>query len=50
LAGIEQEAEVCRRDAGCFVQSIFLNIVRDKVVVTLASELVKVAPDAEGVG
>src|ERR1035438_1604981 len=50
LPCIQQKAQVCGRDTGGFIESLFFNIVRNKVVVALASELVKVAPDAQSVG
>src|ERR1035438_1084716 len=49
LPCVEQKAKVCWRNAGGFIESFFLHIVGEEVVMVLAPELVKVAPGAESV-
>src|ERR1035438_5672079 len=49
LPCVEQKAKVCGRNTGGLIEFHFLHVVGDKVVLVLASELVKVAPSAEGV-
>src|ERR1017187_3406427 len=49
LPCVEQKAKVCGRNTGGFIESHFLHVVGDEVIVVRASELVKVAPGAEGV-
>ena len=44
LPGIEQQSEVGGRDARRLKQALFLDVVRDQVVVALAAKLVEVAP------
>ncbi len=47
LPGIEQQAKVGGRNARRLKQTLFLDIIRDQVVVARPSKLVEVAPGAQ---
>ena len=49
LARVEEQTEISGGNAGGFEEAFFLDVVGDEVVVARAAELMKEAPDPEGI-